>query len=132
MVSDRRQLALLSQITALRFQRDQAKLADLQTQEADLRQKLQDLGAQRRTSAERHRHQNDTAFNAGADVQWHIWVEQRKKALNTQLVQVLAQKLECQVVLQRSFGQDQAAEKLMKQRLKEFEALQRRRASYES
>jgi hypothetical protein len=132
MVKGRRHLEILTRIAALRFQRDQAKLAEILAQEANLRRTLQELGTQRRASTKRRMDQDDAAFNAGADVQWHIWVEQRKKALNAQLAQVLAQKMDRQAVLKRSFGQDQAAKRLQTQTAEQLGALQRRRADYES
>lgn len=132
MVGDRKRLAMLSRITELRVQRDQAKLAEILAEEADLRRKLQDLDAQQRASTERQRQHDDPAFKAGADAQWHVWVEQHKSALNTQLGRVLAQKIDFHAVLQRSFGQNQAANQLERQSLKELAAVRHRRDAYES
>jgi len=102
-------------VAALRFQADQAKLAQVQVRELALRQNLQDLVQQRRALAENAAGANDAATIAGADVQWQAWVDQRRKAINSELAQILAQKADCLAALRRSFGQDQAAQGLLRQ-----------------
>ncbi|HEV8034698.1 hypothetical protein [Yoonia sp.] len=104
----------LVQVSALRFQADQARLAQLLAKERDLRKNLQDLVRQRNARAASATRADDPATIAGADVQWHAWVDQRRKTINTELAQLLAQKSDCLARVQRSFGQDQAAQELLK------------------
>jgi enoyl-CoA hydratase/carnithine racemase len=117
----------LVQVSALRFQADQARLAQLQAKERDLRQNLQDLVQQRNARAVLATGADDPATIAGADVQWHAWVDQRRKTINAELAQLLAQKADYQARVQRSFGQDQAAQAL----LQKVQVAQRR-STYES
>ena len=114
----------LVQVSGLKFQADQAKLAQLHAKERALRQNLQDLVQQRNARATSPTRADDPATIAGADVQWHAWVDQRRKTINTELAQLLAQKADFQARLKRSFGQDQAAQALLKQ----MQAAQRKSA----
>ncbi|SIT89145.1 hypothetical protein SAMN05421665_2881 [Yoonia rosea] len=117
----------LVEISALRFQADQARLAQLHAKERDLRKNLQDLVQQRNARVASVIKADDPATIAGADVQWHAWVDQRRKAINTELAQILAQKSDCLARVKRSFGQDQAAQQLLKK-----VQLTQRRPRYES
>lgn len=117
----------LAQVSALRFQADQARLAQLQAKEHDLRKNLLDLVQQRNARAASVTKADDPATIAGADVHWHAWVDQRRKTINTELAQLLAQKSDCLARVQRSFGQDQAAQALLKK-----VQMAQRRPRYES
>jgi len=127
-----RRIEALVQVTRLRFQVDQAKLADLQAKERDLRQNLHDLVAQRKTQTPMVGWNNDAATNAGVGLHWQLWVDQRRRAINAELAQLFAQKADCQAVLRRSFGQDQAAQALREKVQAREKKVQAVRVSYES
>ena len=122
----------LGKVTQLRLQADQAKLAGLHAHETGLRQNLQDLIRQRRPLRVLDRADVDAATKAGADLRWQLWVDQRRRAINEELALLLAQKAECEVVLRKSFGQDQAAQMLNKQVQANAKQARLRRASYDS
>lgn len=110
---DAKRLKALVALSGMRFQADQAKLAQLQAKERALRQNLQDLVQQRRARSLSATDTVDPATIAGADVQWHSWVDQRRKTINAELAQLLAQIADSQARLRKSFGQDQAAQQLL-------------------
>ena len=122
----------LVQVTRLRFQVDQAKLAELSAKEQALRQNLHDLVVQRKNQAPVVGKRDDPASVAGVGLQWQLWVDQRRRAINAELALLFAQKAECQAKLRKSFGQDQAAQALCEKAQTLAKKMQMDRGSYES
>ena len=57
----------------------------------------------------------DTAYIAGADLRWQRWADVKRGAINTELAQLRAQKLQLRGRLQRAFGKTRVLNELMKQ-----------------
>lgn len=100
----------LAVITGLALRAAQAEMAEFKAREADLRQRLIDLAAQKTRDPRPH---DDPALIAEADLRWQRWVDQRRAAVNAELAQVLAQIDSRQQKLRGLFGRDQAARALV-------------------
>lgn len=122
----------LAEVTRLRLKVDQAALVELQTKEAGLRKNLHDLVVQRKSQTPLVENGDDPATIAGVGLQWQLWVDQRRRAINAELTLLFAQKAECQAKLRRSFGQDQAAQALSEKARTVENKIRVERASYES
>ena len=127
-----RRIEALAKVMRLRLQVDQAGLAELQTKEAGLRKNLQDLVAQRDSQTHLVGNCDDPAAIARAGVQWQLWVDQRRRAINAELALLFAQKAEHQAKLSRSFGRDQATHALYVRARSVEDKMRRDRVSYES
>ena len=126
------QLEDLVQITGVALRAQQAELVAIQRHEEDLRLNLAQLTASKSTQAQSNRASDDAALVAGADMRWHLWVDQRRALINAELARVLAQKENCREKLKRAFGRDQAAVALKVRHASTRETLKRRRRAYES
>ncbi|PJI86116.1 hypothetical protein BC777_2474 [Yoonia maricola] len=125
-------LQALTELTQLRLQADQAKLAAVMVKEIDLRQTLHDLAVQRKQRIGTQLGHGDAGSLAGADLNWQLWVDQRRTAINSELALVLAEKAECTVMLRKSFGQDQAAQQVHRAAQAAARTVALRRLHYES
>ena len=123
---------MLTRLTDVRLQADQARMAELLAHEAELRQTLQDLAAQRQKQSWPAIGAGDAAAVARADLHWQLWIDQRRNTINTELARVLAQKEECKATLRISFGRDQAAQRLWKTANVSAKEALIRKARYES
>ncbi|WP_322891193.1 MULTISPECIES: hypothetical protein [unclassified Yoonia] len=119
----------LAVLTGLALRAAQAEMAELKAREADLRQNLTDLLAQKTRDP---RPQNDPALIAGADLRWQQWVDQRRATVNAELAQVLAQIDNRQRRLRGLFGRDQAARALVEKARKDDRSNRLRSMDYES
>jgi hypothetical protein len=129
MTRSAQRIADLAVLTSVSLRAAQAEMADLKAHEADLRQNLIDLAAQKLRDS---RAEDDPALIAGADLRWQQWVDQRRAAVNAELAQLLALIDNRQHRLRGLFGRDQAARALA-DRAQNDRRLQRLRASdYES
>lgn len=129
MTRSAQRIAELAVLTSVSLRAAQAEMADLKAREADLRQNLIDLAAQKLRAL---RAEDDPALIAGADLRWQQWVDQRRAAVNAELAQLLALIDNRQHRLRGLFGRDQAARALV-DRAQSDRRLQRLRASdYES
>jgi hypothetical protein len=124
-----RGIAGLAVLTAVALRAAQAEMADLKQREADLRQNLADLAAQKLRDV---RAEADPALIAGADLRWQQWVDQRRAAVNAELAQVLALIENRQHRLRGLFGRDQAARALADKAQKDHKLQQLRARDYES
>lgn len=97
------QLAALARLTEAAFTAKQAEMAILKQAEAALRAKIAALNAPPAA-----RPGDDPATMAGADARWQIWVDQRRRALNSELARLLAGQERLRQDLSRAFGRDQA------------------------
>ncbi len=122
----------LNDITQMRKEADQLKLAKLQNQVQSLRNSLKDLNVQRLGHNYEVENGQDSAAFAIADLNWQVWVDQRLRKINAELAQALAQVEECQATLQQSFGRDLAASALLRRVEAVHATVSKRRTSYES
>lgn len=119
----------LQRLTALALHATRSEMASLQAREADLREKLVTLAAQKHHAS---RAADDPAVIAGADLRWQQWVDQRRAAINAELAQVLALSDNCRSRLRATFGRDQAASALGDQARAAERLRAARVANYES
>jgi len=127
-----RRIEALVEVTRLRLQVDQAKLAKLRAKETALRKNLHDLVVQRKSQTPIVGNGDDPATIAGVGLQWQLWVDQRRRAINAELALLFAQRAECQAKLRKSFGQDQAAQALCNKTQAHEKKIRMDRACYES
>jgi hypothetical protein len=125
-MNDLKRMRALKLLTQTQLAGVQSQFASLSTKENRLRNNLAQLVKEKRQTAERSDH-GDVARAAGADIRWHKWVDARRAIINTELAQVLGQKLECQQKLRRAFGKDQALDAIIQQQNKLVIARQNRR-----
>lgn len=129
MTRSAQRIADLAILTSVSLRAAQAEMADLKAHEADLRQNLIDLAAQKLRDP---RAEDDPALIAGADLRWQQWVDQRRAAVNAELAKLLALIDNRQHRLRGLFGRDQAVRALA-DRAQKDRRLQRLRArDYES
>lgn len=119
----------LQRLTGLALHATRSEMASLRAREADLREKLVTLAAQKQQAP---RAADDPALIAGADLRWQQWVDQRRAAINAELAQVLAQSDNCRMRLRATFGRDQAARALAEQAWTADRLRAARAADYES
>ena len=114
------QVNRLQELSDLRLHHVQAEMSQLLTRQRDLQAALNDLTGRRKQRADGLCGPSDAAFVAGADMAWHLWVEQRRRQINTELAKVLAEQDQCRLRLSRALGQTQAinglAQKLQRRR----------------
>lgn len=110
---DKHQMIGLQKVAKARLSALQVAFSDLSLKEARLRENLQQLVAKRQTLTERTA-ELDPARNAGADVRWFKWVEDRRAVINTELAQLAAKKLQLQQKMRRAFGKEQVFQDLIK------------------
>ncbi|MEJ8562622.1 hypothetical protein QTO30_16270 [Yoonia sp. GPGPB17] len=122
----------MQQLTHLRLQADQARLAVVLRKETELRQTLQDLAQKRRQRLSAPQNGGDAASVAGADLNWQLWIDQRHTTITADLARTLAEKVELTAMLRRSFGRDQAARQVHKVFQQSEQMTIARRAHYES
>ena len=111
---DRKKLDALSRLAAAEFRAKQAEFASILAHEAQLRENLAQLMASRNTRSAARPSLGDAALNAGADMRWLQWVDQRRAAINVELARVMVKKESFKIQLQRAFGRNQAAEALIR------------------
>lgn len=99
----------LAQLTDALYQKERAKLLDLNRQEARLRSDLARLDAQRHANQRLPDPDMQGFREIGADLRWLGWVGHNRAALQTDLAQVLARKGRMMQALRRAFGKHQAA-----------------------
>ena len=107
-----RKLAALGQLTEAAFLAEQAKLAKLNRQEADLRAQLENLLTDRAAVAQADRPVGDAALSAGADVRWHQWIAVRQTRLNNELLHVMTLKRYQLDKVRKAHGRAQALDHL--------------------
>ena len=102
-----RELQELARLTAAVFSTQQSRMGLLQQAEQILRTKLAGLDTSRRARA-LSLTEADPALQAGADLLWQSWIEQRRAALNAELSRNLVAQESVRAALGRAFGRDQA------------------------
>ena len=105
-------LAQLGRLTEAAFLAEQAKLAQLTRQEADLRAQLAHLLEDRAAAARTDRPVGEAALAAGADVRWHQWIAVRQTRLNNELLHVLTLKRYQLDKVRKAHGRAQALDAL--------------------
>lgn len=100
-------LLALTQLTSAVFSTCQARMGALRQAEQELRDKLEALDSARKARS-LSLTEADTALQAGADLLWQSWIEQRRAALNTALSRILLAQEAARAALALAFGRDQA------------------------
>lgn len=106
-----RDLQALTRLTGAAFSARQAQMAALRQAEQVLRAKLAGLDSARKARAESLT-EADPALQAGADLLWQSWIEQRRAALNGELSRTLVAREAARAALGLAFGRDQATQGL--------------------
>ena len=107
-------LMALTQLTGVAFAAQQANMGALQQAAQALRDRLAALDGARRARAASLT-ESDPALQAGADLLWQAWIEQRRAALNAELSRNLVAQDKARIALGLAFGRNQATEKLARQ-----------------
>lgn len=106
-----RDLRDLTQLTTAVFSTHQARMGMLRQAEQVLRNKLAGLDSSRMARA-LSLTEADPALQAGADLLWQSWIEQRRSALNAELSRNLVAQESARAALGLAFGRDQATKAL--------------------
>lgn len=102
----------LHMITQARFQKAQAAMQVVQTEENRLRGLLQEL-VDKEKSGLLAMAQDATLRMTGGDVAWNSWIGRNRKILNLQLANVLVRKEQAFRELQAHFGKADVLEKMV-------------------
>ena len=103
-----RKLSDLGRLTEAAFLAEQAKLAKLSRQEAELRAQLAHLLEDRGRLAQTDRPVGEAALSAGADVRWHQWIAARQTRINAEILQIMALKSHQLDLVRKAHGRAQA------------------------
>lgn len=112
MTKDIIRLKALKVVTQTRLAAMQAEFAKCCSQENALRENLAQL-VHDRTRAVLRDTGKDAARNAGADIRWLQWAEDRRGAINSELALVLGRKAEVLRKLKQAFGKDQVLDGIL-------------------
>lgn len=107
------QMKAMQELVNMRLKIVEAELATILSKERRLRGNLAQLVKDRNVSLRADEFAN-VAQVSGAEIRWHRWVDARRGLINQELAHVLAKKIECQRMLRRAFGKDQALQALIK------------------
>lgn len=106
-------LPKLDAATQALYLREHAKVRDILEEESRIRAGLAKLDLQLQTA--RDTAQDDPSLRAlGADVLWRAWEEKTRRALNMELAQVMARKLQVMDQVKLAFGKKVAVQELAK------------------
>ena len=105
-----KRLVTLAQLTEMALAQNQVRMAQIVRQETDLQRRLSDLdqAVQNRAKAGA-----DTAFWAGVDPKWLMWLEQKRGQIHAEMARLRAQKEDLRPGLAKAFGRDQVARRLL-------------------
>ena len=113
MKDKRHQVAAIAALTEAAFAASQARMGALKRREAELRDKIDALGASSRSASQEDG--LDPAARAGADLLWQRWVEGRRSKLNVELANTLVAQAQAKDKLAKDFGRHEAAKDLRRQ-----------------
>ena len=102
----------MSTVTVALFQREYRAIQKTLRKESDLRKSLTQLDAQT-VNAKSQGDQYCAMKAIGADFLWLAWVSKTRRQLNTELAQVIVQKMEAMIQIRKAFGQNGAVENLL-------------------
>ncbi|WP_458789559.1 hypothetical protein [Yoonia sp. MH D7] len=128
----KKDLAQLSRLTSVALLAAQSEMAVAKARETELRATLKSLYLSRNARAVATLGLADTSLVAGADSQWLIWVEQRRRLINSELARCLVVQDRCLQAVRRAFGRDQAVAALERARKAGAKKDAARRADYTS
>ncbi|MDT8325884.1 MAG: hypothetical protein RQ750_00665 [Roseovarius sp.] len=106
-------LSDLTKLTEALYQAETAKMKDLLSQEARLRQDLAQLEEYRRSNRDLPETDLQGVRQIGADLLWQGWVGRNKAELQSDLARVLGRKGQMIGHLRRAFGKHQAATRML-------------------
>jgi len=112
MTVDPTRLKALKNLTETRLTAVQAEFLACCRREDALRENLRQLVDDRGRSVRREA-TKDSARNAGADIRWLAWIEDRRSTINTELALALSRKAEVRKKLRKAFGKDRVLEVLI-------------------
>lgn len=128
----KKDLEQLARLTAVALLAAQSEMAAAKARETELRITMKSLDLSRSERAVATLGQADASLVAGADSQWLIWVEQRRRLINAELAKCLVTQDHCQQIVRRAFGRDQAVAALEMARKARAKKVAARRADYTS
>lgn len=105
-----RDMAALARVTQAAFDAEQARMAALKRAEQDVRALIAELDLPRHDPATPLA--DDAALRAGADLNWQLWVDSRRSALNAELARTLVAQAKARASLKQRFGRNEAAHAL--------------------
>ncbi len=119
-------LKSLEPLVAAKYQKAQARLAQIAAQEGRLKAQLSELHRSREQAV--NRDGSDPASKSGADVRWQRWIDQRRKEINLELAQLASQRLVAKEGLKVAFGRKEALLSLIQARKNEDQLKARRKS----
>lgn len=108
----RDRLAELARLSEAALLAQQARMARIKAEEAEIQRKLDALHIGRRARAETFGTGEDAAARAGADPLWHRWIDGRRTVLNHELARQRVAEDQARADLARAFGRHQATKAL--------------------
>jgi hypothetical protein len=106
---NKNQLTQLGLITDAAFQAAQSKLAVEIQRESQLRESLKMLEVDQSARAAEISDRLDPAMQAGADVRWRGWIEQRRRLITSEMALCRAAQENLRAIAAQKFGRHQAA-----------------------
>ena len=122
----------LARITETAFDVAQLRLSKSRQREAELRAMVESLNISLRDRAKVRLAQTDAALVGGADVNWQIWVEQRRRSINVELAKCLAEQEKIRRDARHAFGRRQAINSLIERDVSALKQKAFRKSNYTS
>ncbi len=124
-----RDLEQLLDLAELSYQAELQKMKAVMARENALRAQLTQVDDRERAAREQLA-QPQIMQQIGADLRWQAWCMRKRRELNMDLAQVMAQKLPLQEALRRSFGRKTAlADLVAQEKAKRKQTTERRQAA---
>lgn len=108
----KKKLARVAEVTTMEFHAKQGRLRLLQDHADRQREHLAELNAAKSERGGEMGH--DAALAAGVDLLWHQWVDQRRSAINADILRTEHLMDIERKALARAFGRDRVASELLK------------------
>ncbi len=105
----------LVEVTEALYRAELLKMHAITARENCLRKDLRDLDEHNRSTRSIPDSQLNGLRQIGADVLWQGWVARTRRNLNVELAQILVQKERMKAELQRAFGKQLAASRLLQE-----------------
>jgi len=107
------EIAALCEVAEARRRKIEAELAALKQREAQMRALLDEMAGQIRDGIRHHSAEMDSMKSLGAHQAWADFARRRRAALNRDLANLIADRLECEDRLRRQIGETDAFDALL-------------------